>query len=74
MNYQSIEKRTKAIPEGNEFDDFPKLKIQIFIGEKVFMHNRKVYDSMQFLGDAGGIQGSMILIGQVLHFILSGNS
>ena len=47
------------------------MKIMIFIGNKKFIHQRQVYDFMAFLGDAGGVHGSMMLIGAVFHFCLS---
>ena len=46
-------------------------KVLIFLGDKKFIHQRQVYDFMAFLGDAGGIYGSMMLIGAVFHFCLS---
>ena len=45
----------------------------VFLGDKKFIHIRQVYDIMALLGDAGGIYGSMMLIGAVLHFCLSFN-
>ena len=47
------------------------MDIMIILGDKKFIHQRQVYDIMAFLGDAGGIYGSMMLIGAVLHFCLS---
>ena len=47
------------------------MKIMIILGDKKFIHERKVYDFMAFLGDAGGVYGSMMLIGSVVHFCLS---
>jgi len=37
--------------------------------ERLVVQNRRVYDSLQFLGDLGGVFGSMYLIGAVLHFL-----
>ena len=39
------------------------LKLQFYLGEKQIIHERKVYNSMDFLGDAGGVFGSMMVIG-----------
>ena len=47
------------------------MNIKIFLGDKNFIHKRRIYDTMNFLGDAGGIYGSMMFIGAVLHFFLS---
>ena len=47
------------------------VKVGLFLGDKKFIHERQVYDFMAFLGDAGGIQGSMMLIGATIHFFLS---
>ena len=47
------------------------MDIMIIMGDKKFIHQRQVYDFMALLGDAGGIYGSMMLIGAVLHFCLS---
>ena len=38
-------------------------RVTFYLGEQHVIHQRKVYDSMQFLGDTGGIFGSMMLIG-----------
>ena len=46
-------------------------EIMVIMGDKKFIHQRQVYDFMALLGDAGGIYGSMMLIGAVLHFCLS---
>ena len=43
----------------------------LVLGDKKVIHQRQVYDFMAFLGDAGGVSGSMMLIGAVLHFFLS---
>ena len=48
-----------------------RIKIMVILGNKKFIHQREVYDFMAFLGDVGGIYGSMMLIGAVLHFCLS---
>lgn len=44
------------------------LFLMVYLGDKKFYHQRQVYDFMAFLGDAGGIYGSMMLIGTVIHF------
>ena len=49
------------------------LRINLFLGDKQFIHKRNVYDFMMFLGDAGGVYGSMIIIGSVLHILFSAN-
>ena len=49
------------------------MKIAIFQGEKKIIHKRRVYDFMAFLGDAGGIYGSMMIIGAILNFCLTDN-
>ena len=48
-----------------------RVSIMVILGDKKFIHQRQVYDFMAFLGDAGGIYGSMMLIGAVVHFCLS---
>ena len=54
---------------------FPELllRINVFLGDKQIIHQRNVYDFMMFLGDAGGVYGSMMLIGSVLSLIISAN-
>ena len=52
-------------------DPFTMMSIMVIFGDKKFIHQRQVYDFMAFLGDAGGIYGSMMLIGAVFHFCLS---
>ena len=47
------------------------LNASVYLGDKKFYHQRKVYDFMAFLGDAGGTYESMMLIGTFLHFCLS---
>ena len=47
------------------------VSIMVVLGDKKFIHQRQVYDFMAFLGDVGGIYGSMMLIGAVVHFCLS---
>ena len=32
-------------------------------GEKYIIHKRQVYNLMDFLGDAGGVYGSMMIVG-----------
>ena len=49
------------------------LGLSFTLGEKNIIHDRRVYDSLQFLGDAGGIAGSMTILGMVIHFIITGN-
>jgi hypothetical protein len=43
------------------------------LGTKKVVQIRRVYDTMDFLGDTGGIFGSMVLLGSALHFMLSQN-
>ena len=49
------------------------LRINVYLGDRVFIHSRNSYDFMMLLGDAGGIYGSMMLIGTVLHLFISAN-
>ena len=49
-------------------------KVRIFLGTKQIIHNRRVYDSQEFLEDAGGIYGALIWIGTVIHFLVSGKA
>ena len=49
------------------------MRATVLLGDKKFISVRQVYDIMDLLGDAGGIYGSMMLIGTVLHFCLSFN-
>ena len=37
------------------------------------IQKRRVYNTMDLLGDAGGVFGSMILIGSALHFLFVNN-
>ena len=43
------------------------------LGEKKFIHNRRVYSMMEFLGDAGGLYGSMLFIAQAIHYLVVNN-
>ena len=47
------------------------VRIRIFLGDKKFIHKRKVYDLLNFSGDAGGIYSAMMFVGAVLHYCLS---
>ena len=47
------------------------LKARMFMGNKMFLHKRQVYDVMSFLGDAGGLHDIMIIIGAIAHFLIS---
>lgn len=49
------------------------MTINFSLGPKKVVFNRRVYDSLDFLGDAGGIFGSMVLLGQAFHFFISQN-
>ena len=49
------------------------LRAVVVLGSKKFIQFRQVYDFMGFLGDVGGIYGSMKIIGAVLHFCISFN-
>ena len=49
------------------------LRLHFNLNEKYIIHKRKVYNSMDFLGDAGGVFGSMILIGKALHYLIVSN-
>ena len=49
------------------------LRLRFQLGEKFIIHKRQVYNSMDFLGDAGGVFGSMMIIGQVLHYLTVSN-
>ena len=46
-------------------------QLLVVLGDKKFIHQRKVYDFMDFFGDAGGIYESMMLLGTVIHFCIS---
>ena len=51
--------------EGKDYDyeRLIMLKLTINLGEKYFIHKRQVYNIMDFLGETGGIFGSMLVIG-----------
>jgi len=56
--------------------DFDSDELKTFhfnLGEKLIIHKRQVYNSLDFLGDAGGVFGSMMLIGKVLHYLIVSN-
>ena len=61
----------ESVDTFEESGDKERIKIMVILGDKKFIHQREVYDFMAFLGDVGGIYGSMMLIGAVLHFCLS---
>ena len=44
---------------------------EFFISDKNMMHHRKVYGSLEFLGDIGGITEAMFTIGYLIHFFIS---
>ena len=67
LNFQMIE--GKDI----DHDRLMMLKLTINLGEKYFIHKRQVYNFMDFLGDAGGILGSMTIIGSTLHYLFVRN-
>ena len=37
------------------------------------IQSRKVSSFMAFLEDSGGVHGSMMIIGAIIHFLISGN-
>ena len=39
------------------------LKLTVNLGEKYFIHKRQVFNCMDFFGEAGGIFGSMMILG-----------
>ena len=49
------------------------LKINVYLGDRVYIHKRNVYDFMMFLGDSGGIYEAMMLIGTALHLLMTAN-
>ena len=67
LNLQAIEESSIHF----EQDKF--LKISFHLGDKYIIHKRKVYSSMDFLGDAGGVYGSMMLIGYALQYLFVSN-
>ena len=42
--------------------------------EEKVIHSREVMGWNQFLGDAGGLYGSLMILGTVLNFLFSGNN
>ena len=44
-------------------DKSKMMNLSFSMGDKHYIHNRRVYGLMDFLGDAGGIYGSMIIFG-----------
>ncbi len=49
------------------------MSVKFSLGSKKVIQIRRVYETMDFLGDAGGIFGSMVLLGSVAHFFVSQN-
>ena len=68
LNMQEIEET--EFPYGSR-NIMLHLKFQL--GEKYMIHTRRVYDSMNFLEDAGGVVQSMMFIGMVLNFLIVNN-
>ena len=68
MNLQDIEET--EWPYGY---DNVMLWFKFQLGEKFIKHNRRVYDSMNFLEDAGGVVQSMMFIGIALHYLMVSN-
>ena len=54
-------------------DDEVFFEARIMMTEQKQIHKRQVMGLMQFLGDAGGYQGSLVIIGAALNFIFSSN-
>ena len=46
----------------------------ILMSDKKLIHQRIVYDSLTFLGDAGGVYGSMMAIGYFLYYTFVGSN
>ena len=53
-----------------EYQNFFTCKIMM--SERKSKDIRRVTGFMDFLGDAGGVNGSLVLIGAVLHFFFTG--
>ena len=68
LNLQDIEETD--YPYGNEG---MLLHFKFQLGEKFVIHNRKVYDFLNLLEDAGGVVQSMMFIGLVLHYLIVSN-
>ena len=49
------------------------MRLDFSLGPRKVIQIRRAYDSMDFLGDAGGIFGSMVLLGSAIHYFLSQN-
>ena len=69
LNIQEVIDQSKMEP----FTEDKKkiMQVQIFLGDKHVIQQRQVYDIMAFLGDVGGIYGSMMLIGTAIHSLIS---
>lgn len=49
------------------------LNIRIYLGDRVYIHKRNVYDFLEFLGDSGGMYESMMIFGTAVHLLISAN-
>ena len=49
------------------------MAVIVGLGPKRVVQIRRVYDTMDLLGDLGGIFGSMVLLGSAAHFFISKN-
>ena len=65
----------KEVLRNNEYDDrrIDMMMLEFYLGEQHVIHQRRVYDIMTFLGDVGGIYGSMMLIGMAIHWLIAGD-
>ena len=62
---------TSQIEPFNYENKMSLMRVAIFLGDKHVIQQRQVYDIMAFLGDVGGIYGSMMLIGMAIHSMIS---
>ena len=56
----------------NEKDEKTLLQFVITVDEVQTVHKRNVYSLLDLLGDLGGLFGSLALLGQGLHWLISG--
>ena len=58
-----------------DFDEIGEYqRVRIYLGIKQIIHNRRVYDSQEFLEQVGGITGALVWIGTAIHFLVSGKA
>ena len=49
------------------------LRLNFVLGDNHVIQKRKVSSFMSFLGESGGVHGSMMILGAAMHALISGN-